>query len=83
MDFEDEGVVSLRRLELGSGRRFEAAAGSADLDEDQMPMVWSAEAERMREVGVSTARWSMDAVWPYSSRTGEKEADVEGESESW
>ena len=64
VDLLDVGVESLRRLELGVGRRFAGAEGEADLELDQMPTVWSAEAVRMREEGPWTARLSTEAVWP-------------------
>lgn len=67
MDVVEE---SLRRLLLdvnAAGRRFVGAGGapSEELEEeDQSFAVWSAEAERMREEGVCTARELMGRVWP-------------------
>lgn len=67
-----EELDSLRRL-FDDGRRFSGAAGAPDLLVDQRPMVWSAEAERMRELGAWTARESTEALWPNSSSDGVKE----------
>ena len=62
VDFPEFGAESLRRLEDGKGRRLDGADGAADFDVDQIPTVWSADAVRMREEGVWTARRSTDAV---------------------
>lgn len=51
-----------RLLDVASGRRCGGAAVALDLDVDQMPTEWSAEAERMREEGAWTARLSIDAL---------------------
>ena len=71
-------VVSFRRLEVREvvdGMREVGAAGASDFLLDQMPMVWSAEAERMRCEGWCTAIESMLALWPYSSIWGAREAE--------
>ena len=60
--------MSLRRLEVreeeADGRRDGGAAGASDFLLDQIPTVWSAEAERMRFEGWCTARESTLALCP-------------------
>ncbi len=74
-----------RRFELRDveeGIRDAGAEGASDFLVDQRPREWSAEAERIRLEGAWTARESMEALWPKSSRWGVSEAEKEeGSSE--
>ncbi len=46
------------------GSRAVGAVGAFDFLVDQMPRVWSADAERILDDGLWTARDSMVALWP-------------------
>ena len=62
-------VESLRRL-FEAGREDSGAGGASLFLVLQSPIVWSADAERMREEGAWTAMLSTDALCPQSSSNG-------------
>lgn len=75
-----------RRFELRDVKeriRDAGAEGASDFLVDHTPREWSAEAERMRLEGAWTARESIEALWPKSSRWGFREAEKEGVSSEY